>query len=339
MSEARVSAIISTYNRADIVPKAVQSALNCCQDGDEIIVVDDCSTDNTQQSLEQFGDKIKYIRLDQNSGPSVARNTGIDASQNSLIAFLDDDDEWIPENLILRKKIMQAYPEVIYSFSNFSTKYSNGDIARNCLFNWGHDITDWEKIIGKGIKYSSIAILPDDIDDFYVYVGSIYRSQMNNDHVLPSSMVVRRDLAGTQIYFDVSMRLQESWQYSSKLARIAPVAYLDTSTTWQNEYQVPRLTDTTDLKRYNAQIHVLENQWGKDQEFLKNYGQEYYYRLDKERKKRIKEYLALGYSKEAKEDIARVKTAVPISFRILANMPPRLLQALMSLRTELKGFR
>ena len=339
MSQARVSAIITTYNRADIVHKAVQSALNCCQDGDEIIVVDDCSTDHTQQSLEQFGDKIKYIRLDQNSGPSVARNTGIDASQNSLIAFLDDDDEWIPENLMLRKIIMQAYPEVIYSFSNFSTKYSNGEIARNFLFNWGHEITDWDKIIGKGVKYSSIASLPEDIDDFYVYVGSIYRSQMNDDHVLPSSMVVNRDLAGEQIYFDINMRLQESWQYSCKLARISPVAYLDVSTTWQNEYQVPRLTDTTSLKRYNAQIHVLENQWGKDLEFLKDYSQEYYYRLDKERKRRIKEYLALGFSKEAKEDIARIQTAVPTSFKILANMPPRLLQALMSLRMKLKGLR
>jgi len=337
MSKTSVSAIITTYNRADIVPKAVKSALNCCQDDDEVIVVDDCSEDNTQQSLAQFGDKIKYIRLDQNSGPSAARNIGIDSSRNSLIAFLDDDDEWIKENFKLRKEVMNAYPKAIYSFSNFSTKYSNGKITRNCLFNWGHEITDWEQIIGKGIKYSSITHLPEDIHDFYVYFGSIYRSQMNDDHVLPSTMFVRRELAGDQIYFDINMRLQESWQYSSKLARIAPVAYLDTSTTWQNEYQVPRLTETTNLKRYNAQIHVLENQWGKDQEFLKNFSQAYLCRIDTERKKRIKEYLALGCPKEAKEDIARVHSAVPKSFKILANLPPELLKTVMSLRMKLKG--
>ncbi len=339
MKSSNVSAIICTYNRANIVTRAVQSALNCCENGDEVIVVDDCSPDNTEQVLKQFGDKIKYIRMNSNSGPSAARNTGIDASQNSLIAFLDDDDEWDPENLYLRKAIMQAHPELVYTFSNFSTRYSNGKIARNCLFNWGHEITDWHKIVGDSFKFSTMADLPASLSDFDVYIGSIYRSQMNIDHVLPSTMVVRREIAKDQIYFDTSMRLQESWQYSSKLARIADVGYLDISTTWQNDYEIPRLTDASSLKRYNAQIRVLENQWGKDETFLQAHSQDYQSRIDKERLLRIREYLALGRSTEARKDIALVKSGVPVSHRLLASIPSVMLRPAMLFRMKLKGLR
>src|SRR4030066_848910 len=95
---AIVSVIIPTYNRAVLVLRAVQSILNqTCQDF-ELIVVDDGSTDNTKKVLTPYidVDKIKYI-YQQNSGGAAARNIGIENAVGKYIAFLDSDDEAMPE--------------------------------------------------------------------------------------------------------------------------------------------------------------------------------------------------------------------------------------------------
>jgi len=91
-----VSVIIPTYNRAHLVGRAIRSVLNQTYQDFEIIVVDDCSTDNTEEIVKGFNDhRIRYMRHDRNRGGSAARNTGIKASQGKYIAFLDSDDEWL----------------------------------------------------------------------------------------------------------------------------------------------------------------------------------------------------------------------------------------------------
>lgn len=96
----RVSVIIPTYNRAQLVGRAIQSVLNQTYQDFELIVVDDCSTDNTAQIVKGIGDeRVKYIPHQVNKGASAARNTGIRAARGELIGFLDSDDEWLPEKL------------------------------------------------------------------------------------------------------------------------------------------------------------------------------------------------------------------------------------------------
>ena len=101
-----VSAIIPSYNRADLVGRAIQSALNQTYQHFEIIVVDDGSTDDTEEIVKGFSDpRIHYLRHEQNKGGSAARNTGIKASIGEYIAFLDSDCEWFPEKLEKQLKI------------------------------------------------------------------------------------------------------------------------------------------------------------------------------------------------------------------------------------------
>lgn len=95
-----VSVIIPTYNRANLIGRAIQSALNQTYRNIEIIVVDDASNDNTEEIVTKFHNiNVVYIRHNCNKGGGAARNTGIKASNGQFIAFLDDDDEWLNDKL------------------------------------------------------------------------------------------------------------------------------------------------------------------------------------------------------------------------------------------------
>ncbi len=105
---SKVSVIIPTYNRSGLLCSAIISVLNQTFQDFEIIVVDDCSRDNTPDVVRKLNNKkIKYIRNKTNKGEAVARNTGIMNSDSEYIAFLDDDDEWLPEKLTLQVDLLK----------------------------------------------------------------------------------------------------------------------------------------------------------------------------------------------------------------------------------------
>ena len=95
----RVSVIIPAYNRADVLPRAIASVLNQTFTDYEIIVVDDASTDNTRSVAENANGPLRVISHELNRGAAAARNTGIRAAGEAYLAFLDSDDEWMPEKL------------------------------------------------------------------------------------------------------------------------------------------------------------------------------------------------------------------------------------------------
>jgi glycosyltransferase involved in cell wall biosynthesis len=93
-----VSVIIPTYNRRSVLERAICSVLSQTFSDFELIVVDDGSTDSTPELLSRFDGKL-YALHQENRGVSAARNLGIRHSQGDLLAFLDSDDEWLPEKL------------------------------------------------------------------------------------------------------------------------------------------------------------------------------------------------------------------------------------------------
>jgi len=93
-----ISVVIPTYNRADIVGRALESVLGQDFQDLEIIVVDDGSTDSTLQVLEKYGSAVRVL-TQEHKGVSSARNLGIFQSNSALLAFLDSDDQWLPEKL------------------------------------------------------------------------------------------------------------------------------------------------------------------------------------------------------------------------------------------------
>jgi len=98
MNKGKVSVIIPNYNYARYVGGAIESVLTQAYTNIEIIVVDDGSTDASKDVLFNYGDSIKVISQ-QNRGVSAARNNGAAASSGEFVAFLDADDEWLPEKI------------------------------------------------------------------------------------------------------------------------------------------------------------------------------------------------------------------------------------------------
>jgi glycosyltransferase involved in cell wall biosynthesis len=102
-----VSVIIPTYNRADTVRRSIDSALEQSYRPIEVIVVDDGSTDTTRDLLEEYGDRIISIHQE-NGGPSIARNTGVDLARGEFIAFLDSDDTWSSTKIARQVRLLLA---------------------------------------------------------------------------------------------------------------------------------------------------------------------------------------------------------------------------------------
>ena len=123
-----ISIIIPTYNRAKFIKRAIDSALDQTYQNFEIIIVDDGSTDNTKEVLTDYINqgKMKYI-YEKNSGPGIARNAGVEHAKGELVAFLDSDDEWMPDKLEKQIKILESRGKDAAVFSNIEYIDENGN--------------------------------------------------------------------------------------------------------------------------------------------------------------------------------------------------------------------
>jgi glycosyltransferase involved in cell wall biosynthesis len=116
-----VSVIIPTYNTAQYIAEAVESALAQTYPNLEIIVVDDGSTDNTRDVLapyqvRQYGSKTFCYIWQENQERAHTRNNGIRQAQGEWIAFLDSDDIWQPDKIALQMAALQAHPEAVLAY-------------------------------------------------------------------------------------------------------------------------------------------------------------------------------------------------------------------------------
>lgn len=103
------SIVIATYNREKLITRAIKSVLNQDTNNWELIIVDDCSTDDTVLTIQSFLDdsRLSYYKTDVNCGVAIARNVGIKKAKGKYITFLDSDDEYKTNHLSSRYKILK----------------------------------------------------------------------------------------------------------------------------------------------------------------------------------------------------------------------------------------
>ncbi len=116
MTTPTVSVVIPTYNSADTVARAIDSALGQTVPPTEILVIDDASSDDTAARLAAYADRsVRHIRLGQRGGAAHARNAGIAAATGDFVAFLDADDEWLPAKLARQLDLFEQDPSLVFA--------------------------------------------------------------------------------------------------------------------------------------------------------------------------------------------------------------------------------
>src|SRR5262249_54050433 len=107
-----VSVVLTTFNRATLLPRAIDSVLGQTFDSFELIVVDDGSTDGTGGVLAGCTDpRVSVVRHRENQGLSEARNTGSRKARGTFVCFHDDDDEWMKDKLAVQLEVMAQQEE------------------------------------------------------------------------------------------------------------------------------------------------------------------------------------------------------------------------------------
>jgi len=185
-----VSIILPTYNREHLIGFAIQSVLNQTYSDFELIIIDDYSEDKTDRIVETFNDvRIQYVKHDHNSGVSIARNTGIEQAKGKYIAFLDSDDEWLPEKLEKQLQVFSSEPKVAVVYS------------------WLQIQKDSQDQHNKAIRLSK--------HRGYIYGDLLYTNFVGT----PSTIIVKRECFDSGIRFDPNLRCCEDWDVWLKLAK------------------------------------------------------------------------------------------------------------------------
>ena len=163
ISKDIISIIIPTYNREKYILNSIKSVLNQTYNNIEIIVIDDCSTDNTKSEISKIKDRrIRYIKLNNNNGAAYARNFGIKLAKGKYISFQDSDDIYHYDKLkeqlsnLNRYKSDLDFCKISVTINNNTTYYVPDNITENKILNG--DIYDELLCNGNFISTQSILV-------------------------------------------------------------------------------------------------------------------------------------------------------------------------------------
>jgi Glycosyl transferase family 2 len=340
-SALSASVVIPTHNRCHLIARALRSAIRETALGDEIIVVDDGSTDETAMVVQEISEgladpRIRYIYQD-NAGAGAARNRGVREAKGDLIAFLDSDDEWLPGKMAVQRAFLAVRPDVLFCFTDLIRDYGGKRYPRS-IASWHEDTRSWQEITGsRALRFSKVANLPDGIDDFDFYTGDIYAGEMHFNYILTSCLVARRKEAGDALHFMEGVKTYEDWECFGRLAGRGNAAYLDLETAVQHGHAGPRLTDAGTLTCVESRLAVLKTVWGSDKTFLSQHGADYHCLLQKQEQLRVRGLLAAGRVTEARAALKSLRGEIPVAYRIMSLMPGGFLTSLVHLRSQVLG--
>jgi len=205
-----------------MLAKAVKSALNQTHTNVEVIVIDDSSNEHTKQSLSKFNLPIKYIKNSKSKGAQFSRNVGLSESNGDFIAFLDDDDYWLPQKIEKQLDYIEEFP--IISCNSFS-------------------------LLPKGNKLYTKR--PNTIR---------YQELLHSNLIGSCSFPLINSKAAKDIYFDESLKSCQDWDYWIALLRsnnISEIKSLSDYLVYYNIDSHPRISSiNNDLQAIrNLVIH------------------------------------------------------------------------------------
>ncbi|MFQ5589974.1 MAG: glycosyltransferase family 2 protein [Phycisphaerae bacterium] len=214
ISSPSVSVIIPTYNRATVLPRALDSVIAQTMDDWEIVLVDDGSTDRTAALAARYktklGDRLRYLRQS-NGGSSDARNAGIDACRGQLVAFLDSDDEFLPHKLARQLELLELRPELGLVYSDYEYVDIDGR-HHSSVFD---ALAPNARLVPRTTVAPGLCVCTD-----------LFDSLIRGYFIATIVGMVRREVLGSDIRFPSGLCYAEEWLFYLKIARICPAGYV-----------------------------------------------------------------------------------------------------------------
>ena len=190
----QISVVIPTYNRADLIERAVESVLEQSLKADEIIVVDDGSSDDTLLRLKKYKDQIRIVSQE-NRGVSAARNRGIAEARYPWIAFLDSDDVWHPRKLFSQTEFHRKNPSLL----------------------WSHTQEEWirnGKMISQKKHHAKVR-------------GSCFYESLDFCKIAPSTVLIYHDILAKAGIFDEDLPVCEDFDLWLRILKFYPIGLVD----------------------------------------------------------------------------------------------------------------
>lgn len=213
-----VSIIIPTYNRANVITDSINSILNQTYDEYELLIIDDGSTDNTEElinslaSASNAGSRIRYIKMPENKGVAAARNEGIRQAQYDYIAFQDSDDYWNPDKL----EKQMAYFTDIASNANPGTSSAAG--RETALLYCPYECQKQD---------GSTILVPDENIPLSEKQGNIYEYMLRRNTIGTPSVLLRKECLEKTGLFNEDLRCLEDWELFLRISMHYEIAFQD----------------------------------------------------------------------------------------------------------------
>ena len=230
LGKVLVSVIIPTYNRATLLPGAIQSVIDQSIPSMEIIVVNDGSTDDTGEVIEPFLQHICYLESD-NGGPAHARNVGMRAAKGQYIAFLDSDDLYLPGKLELQLAFMDAHPEVGLVSTEASAFNTSGIFEEYHLKTYHAGIYQ-----RKGFTYeniypkSGIFMCEETKRQVPYYLGNVFKYAMVGTFIFSPTALFRSEILGKVGYQNERYLYAQEYEFVTRICKFYQVAFLNVPT-------------------------------------------------------------------------------------------------------------
>lgn len=221
-----VSVVIPTHNRCDLLQRAIKSVQSQSYTDLEIIIVSDGSTDETEKIVGTLADldhRIRLIAYHPAKGGNTARNIGIEAANGEYIAFLDDDDEWLPEKIEKQLEVMKSDPEIGLVYTGVQILYVNEVISYNTKARNSGDMHT-EILLDNFIGTTSTVMLKKDIlpytgmfdinlralQDYDLWIRVCQKCRVG---VVPEELIRYYNYTGTNQISSLTQKYIDAFQY------------------------------------------------------------------------------------------------------------------------------
>lgn len=250
MKEVMVSVIIPTYNRADLLLKAIESVLSQTYNDIEIIVIDDGSNDDTQEKLKSYQDRIEYVYIE-NGGPARARNVGMEMARGKYIAFLDSDDLYYPYKIEIQADFLDKHHDVAMVCSELSAINDNGLCLDKLHLKKYHRSAymdreaTYENIYSESISIPDAGLNLKEWENKKIYVGNVFDRYFNELILSTNTVMFRRSLLKSIGLQHEPYWLFEDYEFVLRIAKSHRVAFIDVPT-YKLRYHDGQLSTTRD---------------------------------------------------------------------------------------------